>query len=75
MQEEDGIKMNINETRRDSAEHTVSSEQDIVTGSCESGNKPSGSTKFGEFVKQLSQYQAIKGQSLKWQLHVYTKKL
>jgi len=59
MEEEDIIKMNIDETGRDSAEHTVSSEQDIVAGSCERGNEPSGSTKFGEFVKQLSHYQAI----------------
>jgi hypothetical protein len=50
MEEEISIRMNIDETRRDTAEHTVSSEQDIVTGSCEHDNKPSGSTKFGEFV-------------------------
>jgi len=74
MEEEDIIKMNINETGRDSAGHTVSSEQDVVLGSCERGNEPAGSTKFGEFVKQLSQYQAIKGRSLKWQMRVYMNK-
>ena len=30
-----------------------------MAGSCERGNEPSGSKKFGEFVKQLSQYQAV----------------
>jgi hypothetical protein len=75
MVEKDSIKTNINETGRDSAEPKVSSERDIVAGSCERGNEPSGSTKFGEFVKQLSQYQAIKGQSLRLQLCVYKKKL
>jgi hypothetical protein len=61
-------------TWRDSEEHIVSSEQDIVVGLCECGNEPSGNTKSGEFVKHLSQYQAIKGQSFKWQLRVYTGK-
>jgi hypothetical protein len=74
MEQKDNIKTNINETGRDSAQHTVSSERDIVAGSCECGNEPSGSRKFGEFVKQLSQYQAIKGQSLRLQLRVYKKK-
>jgi hypothetical protein len=40
MEEEDNIKMNINETGRDSTEHRVSSEQDIVAGSCKRGNEP-----------------------------------
>jgi hypothetical protein len=66
MEEEGSTKMNLNETGRDCEEQAFSSEQDNVVGSCERGNEPLGSMKFGEFVQQLSQYQAIKDQSLRW---------
>ena len=74
MEEEDNIKTNLNETGRDCEENTVSTEQNIVVGSCERSNESSGSMKYGEIVKQLSQYQAIMCQSVRWQLRVYTKK-
>jgi hypothetical protein len=37
-----------------------------VTGSCEHGNQPSGSTKDGGFLAQLSDYQLLKKDSAPW---------
>jgi hypothetical protein len=65
MEQENNIQVDL-EIGRDCEQHTVSSEQDIVAGSCERGNEASGSTKDGEFVNQQSQYHAIKGPSLNW---------
>jgi hypothetical protein len=40
--------------------------QEAVSGSCEHGNEPSGSTKGGEFLGYLSDYQLLKKDSAPW---------
>jgi len=34
--------------------------EDLVVGSCQHGNEPSGCIKDGEFLDQLSDYQLLK---------------